>query len=290
MKYLAIAGIVLLLIFGAWALLKGRTPKLPYVAGSSPYRAGGGPGEGEPPDKSGQGVMPPEDWQAWWGSLDAANEAGTKAIGRVLEDLSVRAPGAIIRWRRANSQYHALETFDIGRPAIKSEADRSPALPGFIIPTTGISYVPIEVTWPYSFLTYDKEKFLVMISSPWSFDKGSEDVPVEVVAAVAQTLIVWDRKNRKFLPDISSVGITHQGRGETRENLWNIMSRTLVGMQFEAMPRGRHAEASELQLYSYPRDTKSSKTKRIFKAGRIAEISYGETMNRLRLIPVETFA
>lgn len=274
MKYLAIAGIVLLLIFGAWALLKGRKPKLPYVAGrKSPYRAGGGPGEGEPPDESGQGVMPPEDWKEWWELLDASNEAGTKSIGKVLEDLSVYAPGSVIRWRRSNDNRNVLQNFNIGRAALKEEAARSPALPGFIIPTTGAAYVPIEVTWPYSWITYDRNKYLILINSTRDEDN---------LADMEQNLIIWDRVNRSFLPDLSSVDFGFPGKGGSRQVVWNAMASSLVGRQFGRMPRGRHGE----QLWL----TTGSGVAQIPGAGRIAEVSYGETMLKLRSLPVATFA
>ena len=280
MKYLAIAGIVLLLIFGAWALLKGRKPTLPYVAGKSPYREGGGPGEGEPPDKSGQGVMPPEDWEEWWGLLDASNEAGTKAIGRVLEDLSVYAPGSIIRWRRSTWFVNVLQNFNVGRAALKEEADRSPPLPGFIIPTTGAAYVPIQVTFPYSWITYDREKYLILINSTRDEDN---------LAEMEQNLIIWDRANRAFLPDLSSVDFGFLGKGESIKSVWNAMASSLVGRQFGRMPRGRHG--SQLWL----RDqsgwlSPSHNEPLISKAGRIAEVSYAETMFKLRSLPVATFA
>lgn len=279
LKYLAIAGIVLLLIFGAWALLKGRTPKLPYVAGKSPYRAGGGPGE-EGQDKSGQGVMPPEEWQEWWGSLDAANEAGTKAIGKVLEDLSVYAPGSIIRWRRSDWFVNVLQNFNIGRAALKEEADRSPSLPGFIIPSTGAAYVPIEVTWPYSWLKYDREKYLILINSTRDEDN---------LAEIEQNLIIWDRKNRAFLPDLSSVSITQPEYGQSRQTVWDSMARSLVGRQFGRMPRGRHGE----QLWLRDQSgwlSPSHNEPLISIAGRIAQISHAETMFKLRSLPVATFA
>ena len=280
MKYLAIAGIVLLLIFGAWALLKGRGNQLPYVAGKSPYRAGGGPGEGESPDKSGQGVMPPEDWQAWWGLLDASNEAGTKAIGRVLEDLSVYAPGSIIRWRRSSDFVNVLQNFDIGRAALKEEADRSPALPGFIIPTTGAAYVPIEVTWPYSWITYDRNKYLILINSTRDEDN---------LADMEQNLIIWDRVNRAFLPDLASVSITQPESGQSRQTVWDSMARSLVGREFWRMPRGRHGKQLWLRL-QHDDGSRVRNQPDITGAGRIAKVSYGETMFKLKSLPVATFA
>lgn len=265
MKYLAIAGVVLLLLLGIWISFGSKlVPNWSPETGSyGVKRQGQGLSSTQGPGGKQSGTRQAEDG-------DESNEAQGSKFQKLLEDLSVDAPGLIVPWRRNLSTYNVMVRFRIGWHAVTSdELSDNLWIPGIVETATQTTYVPIEYTLPYSFLTYDRAKYLILISS--HVDTAMNDVDPK--------LVIWDRVNKRLLPALDGNILHYRGEGLSNDLIFETMKSTLVGREFREMPRGTHRTPLYLEdsRYSYRR-----------QAGRTAGVSFGETRKHLLTIPVMT--
>jgi hypothetical protein len=139
--------------------------------------------------------------------VDLANEAMKKIVRKMAEDLASGSPGAMLPWKHRGKCQYGILKYDVGRLALKSEIPDSDTtmIPGLVTPG-GQAFVPIEFTRPYSFYTYDRSKFMILIS-------GTIDTSLSPVV-IPESIAVYNKKTRDFEKSfVFSKYLKHKAQG-----------------------------------------------------------------------------
>ena len=211
---LAIGAAVLMLIAGLWYALSGADTA-PSYGGEQALPVGThgrltAPGLGSTSDIIIVGTDPKtgKPLAQLAGEIDAQNEANKALARKLIEDMSSGSSGALLNWRHRERAY-GIVRYDVGRLATIGEANdsKTACIPGFSLPM-GQTYVAIEFTKPYSFFTYDRNKYLILVS-------GSIDTSLTPVV-IAPSVCVFDKKKDTYLASFNwakELGYKAQGLG-----------------------------------------------------------------------------
>jgi hypothetical protein len=213
---LAIGAAVLMLIAGLWYAL-GASDTAPNYSGGQALPVGThgrltAPGLGSTSDIIIVGTDPKtgKPLAQLAGEIDAQNEANKALARKLIEDMSSGSSGALLNWRHRSRAY-GIVRYDVGRLATIGEAAdaKTASIPGFSLPM-GQVYVAIEFTKPYSFFTYDRNKYLILIS-------GTIDTSLTPVV-IAPSICVFDKKKDTYLASFNwakEIGYKAQGLGRS---------------------------------------------------------------------------
>jgi len=211
---LAIGAAVLLLIAGLWYAMSGTDAAASYGGGQSlPIGTRGrltAKGLGSTSDiiivgtdpKTGKPLAELAD------EVDGQNEANKALARKLVEDMASGSSGSLLNWRHRGRGY-GIVRYDVGRLATTGEASdaKTASIPGFSLPL-GQVYVAMEFTKPYSFYTYDRNKYLILVS-------GTVDT-TSVPVVIAPSVCVFDKKKGNYLTSFDwdkQIGYKAQGLG-----------------------------------------------------------------------------
>jgi hypothetical protein len=227
MLAIAIGAAVLLLIAGLWYAFGPAKKKTPFLPDGTIAPGTRGvmtaPGLGSMADIIIAGTDPRtgKPYGKIASDVDLTNEANKKIVRKMSEDLASGSPGAMLPWKHPTKCKNIL-LYDVGRLALASEKGDSSTtmIPGFVTPG-GQPFVPIEFTKPYSFYTYDRAKYMILIS-------GTIDTSLSPVV-IPESVAVYNKKTRDFEKSFDfSKQIKHKAQGQSAKAISDALNTDLT--------------------------------------------------------------